>query len=181
MSKQCLLRLKDLNSKKTRMRLAVHVDVIIVTGSKTTTMIGCVLCCRTLCFQRMSLVSLRGGIRDNRLTGCTVQKGRFSIRQYRPHLIARCSSISTISRRPSLPPLRSTGQENKERARDKGTAHTEREAVGSLMWVSLMSRADFETAIREVAPNFHNPDRSHWDAVRGILKNLRHRKLKRNT
>lgn len=53
-----------------------------------------------------------------------------------------------------------------------------REAVGSLMWVSVMSRPDIANSVREVARYSHNPSRSHWNAVRRILKYLKHTRLK---
>ena len=48
-----------------------------------------------------------------------------------------------------------------------------REAVGSLMWLSTMTRPDIPNAVRAVAPHYHNPtaDR-HWKAGLKIMANL---------
>ncbi|CAM9752418.1 unnamed protein product, partial [Choristocarpus tenellus] len=47
-----------------------------------------------------------------------------------------------------------------------------REAVGSLMWASVMTRLDIANAIREVAKYSSNPNVTHWRAVRCILAYL---------
>ena len=39
-----------------------------------------------------------------------------------------------------------------------------REAVGSLMWLSTMTRPDISNAVRAVARHCHNPTESHWKA-----------------
>ena len=40
-----------------------------------------------------------------------------------------------------------------------------REAVGSLMWLSIMTRPDISNAVRAVARRSHNPTDRHWKAV----------------
>ncbi|CAN0491604.1 unnamed protein product [Discosporangium mesarthrocarpum] len=44
-----------------------------------------------------------------------------------------------------------------------------REAGGSLMWVSLMTRIDIASTVREVAMYCEEPKRVHWRAVSSIL------------
>ena len=44
-----------------------------------------------------------------------------------------------------------------------------REAVGSLMWLSIMTRADISNAVRAVARHSHNPTERHWKAVLKIM------------
>ncbi|CAM9800432.1 unnamed protein product, partial [Choristocarpus tenellus] len=47
-----------------------------------------------------------------------------------------------------------------------------REAVGSLMWASVMTRFDIANAVREVAKYSGNPKVTHWCAVKCILAYL---------
>ena len=47
-----------------------------------------------------------------------------------------------------------------------------REAVGSLMWLSTMTRPDISNPVRAVAPHSHNPTDRHWKAVLKIMAYL---------
>ena len=47
-----------------------------------------------------------------------------------------------------------------------------REAVGSLMWLSTMTRPDISNAVRAVARHSHNPTDRHWKAVLKIMAYL---------
>ncbi|CAN0022658.1 unnamed protein product, partial [Choristocarpus tenellus] len=47
-----------------------------------------------------------------------------------------------------------------------------REAVGSLIWASVMTRLDIANAVREVAKYNSNPKVTHWRAVKCILAYL---------
>ena len=47
-----------------------------------------------------------------------------------------------------------------------------REAVGSLMWLSAMTRPDISNAVRAVARHSHNPTDRHWKAVRKTMAYL---------
>ena len=47
-----------------------------------------------------------------------------------------------------------------------------REAVGSLMWLSTMTRPDISNAVRTVARHSHNPTDRHWKAVLKIMAYL---------
>ncbi|CAM9873969.1 unnamed protein product, partial [Choristocarpus tenellus] len=47
-----------------------------------------------------------------------------------------------------------------------------REAVGSLMWASVMTRLDIANAVRQVAKYSSNPKVTHWRAVKCILAYL---------
>ena len=47
-----------------------------------------------------------------------------------------------------------------------------REAVGSLMWLSTMTRPDISNAVRAVARHSHNPTERHWRAVLKIMEYL---------
>ena len=47
-----------------------------------------------------------------------------------------------------------------------------REAVGSLMWLSTMTRPDISNAVRAVARHSHNPTERHWKAVLKIMAYL---------
>ena len=47
-----------------------------------------------------------------------------------------------------------------------------REAVGSLMWLSTMTRPDISNAVRAVARHSHNPTDRHWEAVLKIMAYL---------
>ena len=44
-----------------------------------------------------------------------------------------------------------------------------REGVGSLMWLSTMTRLDISNAVRAVARHSHNPTERRWQAVLKIL------------
>ncbi|CAN0020741.1 unnamed protein product [Choristocarpus tenellus] len=59
------------------------------------------------------------------------------------------------------------------RALDKSENHPSvdestpyREAVGSLMWASVMTRLDIANAVRKVAKYSSNPKVTHWRAVK---------------
>ena len=47
-----------------------------------------------------------------------------------------------------------------------------REGVGSLMWLSTMTRLDISNAVRAVARYSHNPTDKHWKAVLKIMAYL---------
>ena len=47
-----------------------------------------------------------------------------------------------------------------------------REAVGSLMWLSTMTRPDISNAVRAVARHSHNPTDRHWKAVLKVMTYL---------
>lgn len=47
-----------------------------------------------------------------------------------------------------------------------------REAVGSLMFAAVVSRPDIMYAVGQVSRHLNNPDRSHWIAVKRILRYL---------
>ena len=47
-----------------------------------------------------------------------------------------------------------------------------REAMGSLMWLSTMTRPDVSNAVRAVARRFHNPTDRRWEAVPKIMANV---------
>ena len=47
-----------------------------------------------------------------------------------------------------------------------------REAVGSLMWLSTMTRPDISNAVHTVARHFHNPTDRYWNAVLKIMAYL---------
>ena len=47
-----------------------------------------------------------------------------------------------------------------------------REAVGSLMWLSTMTRPDISNAVHAVARHSHNPTDRHWKAVLKIMTYL---------
>ena len=47
-----------------------------------------------------------------------------------------------------------------------------REAVGSLMWQSTMTRPDISNVMRAVARHSHNPTDRRWKAVRKIIRCL---------
>ena len=47
-----------------------------------------------------------------------------------------------------------------------------REAVGSLLWLSNMTRPDIANAVRMVARHSHNPGEEHWNAVLNTLSYL---------
>ncbi|CAN0020119.1 unnamed protein product [Choristocarpus tenellus] len=47
-----------------------------------------------------------------------------------------------------------------------------REAVGSLMWASVMTRLDIASTVREVAKHSSNPKVTHWRAFKCILAYL---------
>ena len=51
-----------------------------------------------------------------------------------------------------------------------------REAVGSLLWVSGMTRPDIVSAVRAVARQTHNPSSRHWKAVVKIIAYLKRTK-----
>ena len=57
---------------------------------------------------------------------------------------------------------------------EQGEEWPYRQAVGSVMWVATMSRPDIANAVREVTRHAHDPSRKHWDAVKRILKFLKH-------
>ena len=46
------------------------------------------------------------------------------------------------------------------------------EAVGSMMWLSTMTRPDISNAVRAVARHSHNPTDRHWKAVMKIMTYL---------
>ena len=47
-----------------------------------------------------------------------------------------------------------------------------KEAVGSLVWLSTMTRPDISNAVRAVARHYHNPTDRHWKAVLKIMAYL---------
>ena len=47
-----------------------------------------------------------------------------------------------------------------------------REAVGSLMWLSIMTRSDISNTVRTVARHSLNPTGRHWKAVLKIMANF---------
>ena len=47
-----------------------------------------------------------------------------------------------------------------------------REAVGSLMWLSTMTRPGISNAVRAVARHSHNPTDRHWKVVLTIMAYL---------
>ena len=52
-----------------------------------------------------------------------------------------------------------------------------RQAVGSLMWISNMSRPDITSAVRDVARHSSSPTAEHWQAVVRILQYLKGTRL----
>lgn len=84
-----------------------------------------------------------------------------------------------FSRRLPLPPLRIAILTTGENERRSDWPY--REAVGSLIWVCVISRHDIANTVREVTRYSRNPRRSHWNAVPRILKYLRHTRLRRIT
>ena len=48
-----------------------------------------------------------------------------------------------------------------------------KQAVGSLLWISGMTRPDIASAVRAVARHAHNPAARHWKAVRKIIAYLK--------
>ena len=51
-----------------------------------------------------------------------------------------------------------------------------REAVGSLLWVSGMTRPDIVSAVRAEGRQTHNPSSRHWKAVVKIIAYLKRQK-----
>ena len=47
-----------------------------------------------------------------------------------------------------------------------------REAVGSLMYLTRMTRGDIAYAVNQVAYFVSNPGRGHWEAIKQILAYL---------
>ena len=50
--------------------------------------------------------------------------------------------------------------------------HPYREAVGALLYVSLMTRPDISYAVGQVSKHCQNPNQSHWEAVEQIFAYL---------
>jgi len=48
-----------------------------------------------------------------------------------------------------------------------------REAVGSLMFLAVVTRPDLTYAVNSVSRYLSNPDESHWQAVKRIFKYLK--------
>jgi hypothetical protein len=51
-----------------------------------------------------------------------------------------------------------------------------REAVGSLLYLATKTRPDIAHAVQQVAQFCENPGKQHWDAIKYILRYLRHTK-----
>jgi len=45
--------------------------------------------------------------------------------------------------------------------------------VGSLMYAMVCTRPDLSQAVSIVSGYMHNPDKSHWEAVKGILRYIK--------
>jgi len=46
-------------------------------------------------------------------------------------------------------------------------------AVGSLMYAKVCTRPDLPQVISMISRNMHDPERSHWDAVKWVLRYIK--------
>ena len=56
---------------------------------------------------------------------------------------------------------------------EKGGDWPYKQAVGGLLWISMMTRPDIASAVRAVPRHAHNPVAQHWKAVRKIIAYLK--------
>ena len=85
------------------------------------------------------------------------------LKRFENHCLTKTSAIPAN-------PLIELGPKTEE---DPGGKWPHQEAVGSLLWLSNMTRRDIANAVRVVARHGHNPGEEHWNAVLKILSYLR--------
>ena len=77
--------------------------------------------------------------------------------------------ISTTSNIPVSPGIDLGPRKEEERGGNEGFPQY-RALVGSLMWLSVMTRPDIANALRACARQSHNPCARHWKALLQIAK-----------
>ena len=150
---------------KVELIMAVHVDDIVIAGSDET--------CRD------SHAALTTNFPTNYLgeltwyTGCAFKRnwelGTSAITQkaFVESMLNRFG-VNSSSDIPATPGVELGPREEGEPKGD----WPYREAVGSLMWLSTMTRPDISNAVRAVARHSHNPTDRHWKAVLKIMAYL---------
>ena len=148
------------------MILGVYVDDLLVGGSKED--------CKSL------LSSLNEKFPTNDLGECTwydgcgierdVELGTLTLSQeaYVESLMTRFD-VQTISNIPASP----GADLGPKRDDESGGDWPVREAVGSLLWLSTMTRPDITNAVRAVARYAHTPSERLWKAIMQILSYLK--------
>ena len=143
----------------------VYVDDLLIGGSEED--------CESL------LTSLNKTFSTNNLRGCTCYDGcgierdvelrtiRLSQEAYVESLMKRFG-VQSISDIPASPGADLRPNQDDEPGGDWPV----REAVGSLMWLSTMTRPDITNAVRAVARYAHEPSEILWQAIMKILSYL---------
>ena len=147
---------------KVELSMAVHVDDIVIAGSNET--------CRyfhaalTTKFPTSNLGELTW------YTGCAFKRnwelGTLEITQ--KAFVERMLNRFGVNSSSDIPVTPGVELCPREEGEPKGDwPHTE--AVGSVMWLSTMTRPDISNAVRAVARHSHNPTDRHWKTVLKIM------------
>ncbi len=156
----CTVRLMD--GPQVEMILAVHVDDMIVVGTKAD--------CDHL---RESLAKTFPTKNLGELTwymGCLFERDRANgtLKISQPafvDVLTERFNVESASPLPAYPTVELAPRSNNEPVTDEPY----REAVGCLLWLSNMTRLDIADSVRTVARFCDDPGSKHWKAVRKIL------------
>ena len=150
---------------KVQLIMAVHVDDIVIAGSHET--------CRNF------HAALTAKFPTNNLgeltwyTGCAFKRnwelGTFEITQ--EAFVESMLNHFGVNSSSDLPATPGVERGPREEGEPKGD-WTYREVVGSLMWLSTMTRPDISNAVRAVACHSHNPTDRQWKTVLKIMAYL---------
>ena len=155
-----------MKEKRVTMMLAVHVDDMVIAGSKDDYERLLKFLNRSFPVKNLGELTHYMGcsfVRDRRNGKLSMSQGscvdkliqRFEITK--TNHVPACPTVELDARR-----------ENEEKARVPY-----REAVGSLLWIAGMTRPDISHAVRSVATHSHDPCPRHWSAVMQIFAYLK--------
>ena len=159
----CVFR--RMNGERVQMMLAVHVDDMIVVGSKH----DCSELRSSLgpSFPIKDLGELEWNLRCEFERDRIVGRLKISQSEFVDKLSERFKVVTT---RPT--PACSTIELRTLNTDDEEVNAPYREAVGSLMWLANMTRPDIASSVRAVARFTNRPGVEHWKAVVRILQYL---------
>ena len=80
--------------------------------------------------------------------------------------MSKCNPIDT----PASPDARLIPMKEGE---EKVDIHQYQSAIGSLIYLSTKTRPDISFAVHQVSRHCHNPSRTHWTAVKRIIRYLK--------
>ena len=150
---------------KVELIMAVHVDDIVIAGSDEA--------CRDFHAAFCTNFPTNNLGESTWYTGCAFRRnwklGTLEITQkdFVENML-NCFDVNLSSDVPAAPGVELDPREEGEPKEDLPY----REAVGSLMWLSTMTRPDISNAVRAVARHSHNPTDGHWKAVLKIMTYL---------